>query len=206
MRAEAPPAAAKPKAKAPAKAAASGAAGKSKFLEFNEKWLEETEDMAADFVNTPAMQHLKAGSFGARRAPEPQHACRRPFSARPVRGMPPLDAPRAAEVPAATRAGKVGPTELGFDPAAAISTAVHATLARCLHTMNVIRTIGMFHEGVIPRKVCNQPARQSRAGALSLPPPHLQSCHPSALARFELYISSLSIHFMRPLTAQRPPG
>ena len=53
--------------------------------------------------------------------------------------------------------GKMSAAELGFDPTAAINTAVHATLARCLHTLNVIRTIGMFHEGVIPRnaRFCN---------------------------------------------------
>jgi len=44
---------------------AAAATGKSKFTEFNEKWLEETEEMAADFVSTPAMERLKAGSFGA---------------------------------------------------------------------------------------------------------------------------------------------
>lgn len=54
---------------------------------------------------------------------------------------------------------------LGFDSVAAITTAVHATLARCLHTLNVIRTIGMFHEGIIPRKVCSHPAH------VLLPPP-----------------------------------
>ena len=51
-------------AAASSKAAPGGAASKSKFQDFNEKWLEETEEMAADFVNTPAMEHLKAGSFG----------------------------------------------------------------------------------------------------------------------------------------------
>lgn len=53
-------------------------------------------------------------------------------------------------------AGELAVAELGFDPVAAISTGVHATLARCLHTLNVIRTISMFHEGTIPRKVANR--------------------------------------------------
>lgn len=47
-------------------APAAAATGKSKFTEFNEKWLEETEEIAADFVSTPAMERLKAGSFGAK--------------------------------------------------------------------------------------------------------------------------------------------
>lgn len=51
-------------AEAATETAPAAAAGKAKFLEFNEKWLEETEGMAADFVNTPAMEHLKDGSFG----------------------------------------------------------------------------------------------------------------------------------------------
>ena len=42
-----------------------GAPPASKFQDFNEQWLEQTEDMAADFVNTPSMEHLKAGTFGA---------------------------------------------------------------------------------------------------------------------------------------------
>ena len=42
-----------------------GAPPAGKFQEFNEQWLEQTEDMAADFVNTPSMEHLKAGTFGA---------------------------------------------------------------------------------------------------------------------------------------------
>lgn len=60
-----------------------------------------------------------------------------------------------SEVAYALVEGEMAAAELGFDPVAAITTGVHATLARCLHTLNVIRTIGMFHEGTIPRKVAS---------------------------------------------------
>ncbi len=36
-----------------------------KFKVYNEQWLDQSEDIAEDFVSTPAMDRLKSGHFGA---------------------------------------------------------------------------------------------------------------------------------------------
>lgn len=47
-------------------AAAERGAPIQKFKIYNEQWLDQSEDIAEDFVDTPAMARLKAGHFGDR--------------------------------------------------------------------------------------------------------------------------------------------
>jgi len=90
-------------------AAAERGAPIQKFKIYNEQWLDQSEDIAEDFVDTPAMARLKAGHFG-----------------------------------------EVDLKELGVDGAGAVKKGVHATLSRCLHTLNLFKSIKMFHDGVLP--------------------------------------------------------
>ena len=50
------------------------------------------------------------------------------------------------------RAGEVDLKELGLDGSAAVKKGVHATLSRCLHTLNLFKAVKMFHDGVLPAR------------------------------------------------------
>lgn len=39
---------------------------------------------------------------------------------------------------------------LGIDGMAAVKRGIHATLSRCLHTLNLFKAIDLFHDGVVP--------------------------------------------------------
>lgn len=59
-----------------------------------------------------------------------------------------MDSP--ADVCPGGRTGEVDLKELGVDGAGAVKKGVHATLSRCLHTLNLFKSIKMFHDGVLP--------------------------------------------------------
>lgn len=53
---------------------------------------------------------------------------------------------------AGARAGEVDLKALGLDGSAAVKKGVHATLSRCLHTLNLFKAVKMFHDGVLPAR------------------------------------------------------
>lgn len=46
--------------------------------------------------------------------------------------------------------GRVELATLDLDGMAAVKRGVHATLSRCLHTLNLFKAINLFHDGVVP--------------------------------------------------------
>lgn len=47
-------------------------------------------------------------------------------------------------------AGGVDLAAVGIDGMAAVKRGIHATLSRCLHTLNLFKAIDLFHDGVVP--------------------------------------------------------